>query len=140
MWHSVCEYISFSSKHFCFYSNLLFSKFSSQMQIITLFYKQLVSGLSLQNCLYFQGFRGSKLLNGCWVVWLSNLYFKVRNFRETKFRDFVFFFFIIFRKFAKVWNRKIFDSVALAKVNSRENVQFFGREKYVFLQKFLIII
>ena len=31
----------------------------------TIFYKQLGSGLS---CLYFQGFRGSKLLNGCLVV------------------------------------------------------------------------
>ena len=28
------------------------------------FYKQLGSGLNRQSCLYFQGFRGSKLLNG----------------------------------------------------------------------------
>ena len=34
----------------------------------TIFYKQLGSGLSTQSCLYFQGFRGSKLLNGCLVV------------------------------------------------------------------------
>ena len=34
----------------------------------TIFYKQLESGLSTQSCLYFQGFRGSKLLNGCLVV------------------------------------------------------------------------
>ena len=31
-----------------------------------------------------------------------------------------------FDKFAKVWNREIFDVVTLAKVNSRENVQFLG--------------
>ena len=29
---------------------------------------QLGSGLSPQNCLYFQGFWGSKLFNGCLVV------------------------------------------------------------------------
>ena len=50
-------------------------------------------------------------------------YFKVRNFRKIKFGDFA-----IFCKFAKVWNREVFDLVALAKVSSRENVQFFGRE------------
>ena len=32
------------------------------------FYKQLESDLSPQSCLYFQGFRGSELLNGCLVV------------------------------------------------------------------------
>ena len=32
------------------------------------FYRQLRSGLRPQNCLYFQGFRGSKLFNGCLVV------------------------------------------------------------------------
>ena len=37
------------------------------------FYKQLRSGLSLKSCFYFQGFWGSKLLNGCFVVWPSNL-------------------------------------------------------------------
>ena len=36
------------------------------------FDKQLVSGLSPQSCLYFQGFWGSKLLNGCLVVWPSS--------------------------------------------------------------------
>ena len=40
------------------------------------------------------------------------------------------FFFFFFEKFAKVWNREIFDMVALAKVNSRENVKFFGRESF----------
>ena len=39
----------------------------------TFLYKQLGSGLSPQNCLYLQGFRGPKLLNGCLVVWPSNL-------------------------------------------------------------------
>ena len=34
----------------------------------TLFYKQLVLGLTPQSCLYFQGFQGSKLLNGGLVV------------------------------------------------------------------------
>ena len=33
------------------------------------FYKHLELGLSSQNCLYFQGFWGPKLLNGCLVVW-----------------------------------------------------------------------
>ena len=37
--------------------------------ITPLFYKQLGSGLSPQSCLYFQGF----LLNGCLVVWQSNI-------------------------------------------------------------------
>ena len=37
------------------------------------FYKQLGSGLSPQSCLYFQGLPGSKLINGCVVVWTSNL-------------------------------------------------------------------
>ena len=32
-----------------------------------IFFKQLGSGLSPQSCLYFQGFRGSKLLNGFFV-------------------------------------------------------------------------
>ena len=41
-------------------------------------------------------------------------------------------------KFVKVWNRKIFDLVALAKVNSRENVQFFVREGF-FLQKIFVL-
>ena len=48
-------------------------------------------------------------------------YIKVRVFLKRKFRDFA-----IFGKFAKDWNRKIFDLIELAKVNSRENVQFFG--------------
>ena len=42
---------------------------------------------------------------------------KVRNFHETKFRDFPFF-----GKFGKVWNHKIFHLLGLAKVNSRKNV------------------
>ena len=39
----------------------------------TFSYKQLGSGLSPQSCLYLQGFWGPKLLNGCLVVWPSNL-------------------------------------------------------------------
>ena len=42
--------------------------------------KQLGSGLSPQICLYFQGFWGSKLLNGCLVVSPSNLCEKYSNF------------------------------------------------------------
>ena len=38
-----------------------------------IFYKQPESGLSPQSCSYFQGFWGLKLLNGCLVVWPSNL-------------------------------------------------------------------
>ena len=34
-----------------------------------LFCKHLELGLSSQNCLYFQGFWGPNLLNGCLVVW-----------------------------------------------------------------------
>ena len=37
------------------------------------FYKQLMSGFSPESCWYFQGFRSSKLLNGCLVDWPSNL-------------------------------------------------------------------
>ena len=37
-------------------------------QQILFFYKQVGSGLSPQICLYFQGFRGSKLLNDCLIV------------------------------------------------------------------------
>ena len=40
-----------------------------------------------------------------------------------------------FDKFAKVCNGKIIDVVALAKVNSHKNVQFFSHESS-FLQKF----
>ena len=32
------------------------------------FHKQLGSGLDHESCLYFQGFWGSKLLNGCFGV------------------------------------------------------------------------
>ena len=39
----------------------------------TFFCEQLESGLSPQSCLYFQGFRGSMLLNGSFIVLLSNL-------------------------------------------------------------------
>ena len=67
-------------------------------------------------------------------------YFKIRKFRETKFRGFA----IFFSKFVKAWNSEIFDLVALVKVNSSlENVQFVARESFFlrkifffFLQKF----
>ena len=52
---------------------LLCSMFVCALRIKYIFYKQLGSGLSRQSCLYFQGFRGSKLLNGCLAVWTSNL-------------------------------------------------------------------
>ena len=49
------------------------------------FYKQLGSGLSPQSCLYVQGFGGSKLLNGCFVVWPSNLCLQeIQQFRGFK--------------------------------------------------------
>ena len=51
------------------------------------------------------------------------LYFKVRNFCQPKFRDFA-----ISWQIRESLERKIFDLVALAKVNSGENVQFFGRK------------
>ena len=41
------------------------------------FYKQLGSDLSPQRCLYFQGFWGSKLLNGCFVVLPSKICLRV---------------------------------------------------------------
>ena len=56
--------------------------------------------------------------------------FIVRNLCETKFRDFALFF----GKLTKFWNHKIFDLVAFAKVNYREDVQFFGLDSY-FSQK-----
>ena len=39
----------------------------------TFVYKQVGSGPSPQSCLYFQGFWGSKLFNGCLVVWPSHI-------------------------------------------------------------------
>ena len=39
-----------------------------------------------------------------------------------------------FAKPTKVWNREIFDLVPFAKINSRENVQFFRPDSY-FSQK-----
>ena len=39
------------------------------LQELTLFYKQLGIGASPQSCLYIRDFQGSKLLNGCLVVW-----------------------------------------------------------------------
>ena len=48
-------------------------------------YKKLGSGLSPQSCLYFQGFWGSKLLNGCLVVWPSkHVYEEYSNFQYSK--------------------------------------------------------
>ena len=41
-----------------------------------------------------------------------------------------------FSKFTKVWNYEIFDLVAPAKFNSRENVQVFGRERFFSWQIF----
>ena len=38
------------------------------INVYPFFDKQLGSDLSPQNCLYFQGFRGLKLFNGCFVV------------------------------------------------------------------------
>ena len=50
-----------------------------------LFYKQLGSGLRPQSCLYFQGFRSSKLLNGCLVfdkvTYVSEEY---NNFQDSR--------------------------------------------------------
>ena len=43
------------------------------MLITLTFFKQLGSGLILQICLNFQGFRVSKFLNSCLLVWTSNL-------------------------------------------------------------------
>ena len=46
------------------------------------------SGLSPQNCLYFQGFRGSKLVNGCLVVSPSKPCLRriqCSNFQDSKF-------------------------------------------------------
>ena len=49
------------------------------------FFKQLWSELSPESCLYFQGFRGSKLLNGFLLVWQSNLAFeKSSNLLDSK--------------------------------------------------------
>ena len=43
------------------------------MLITLTFFKQVGSGLILQICLNFQGFRVSKFLNSCLLVWTSNL-------------------------------------------------------------------
>ena len=52
------------------------SRFALSNVIHLFFCKQLESGLSPQSCLYFQGFWGSKLLNGCFVVWQSDPYLR----------------------------------------------------------------
>ena len=49
------------------------------------FYKQLESDLSPESGLYFEGFRGSKLLNGCLVVWPSNIVWEeCNNLQDSK--------------------------------------------------------
>ena len=69
------------------------------------------------------------------------LYFKVRNFCQPKFRDFT-----IFWQIRESLERKIFYLIALAKVNSGKNVQFFGRKNreksffFFFVKRLLIII
>ena len=55
------------------FSFSLFQSNVHKFQYTLFFYKQLGSGLSPKGCLYFQGFWGSKLLNGCLVVWPNNL-------------------------------------------------------------------
>ena len=54
--------------------------------LITLFFylcEQLESGLSSQSCLYFPGFWGSQLLNGCFVV-LPDNQFAIRGLVDCK--------------------------------------------------------
>ena len=50
----------------------------------TFFYKQLGSDLNSQSCLYFQRFRGSELLNGCLIIWPSNLCEEYNNFQNSR--------------------------------------------------------
>ena len=48
----------------------------AQTSRLRFFLKQLAPGLTPQSCLYFSGFlrfQASKLLNGFWLVWPSNL-------------------------------------------------------------------
>ena len=51
------------------------------MNYTNFFYKQLGSGLSPQFCLYFDGFWGSKLLNGCLEVDVCEEYI---DFQDSK--------------------------------------------------------
>ena len=51
----------------------LFRIFNCFFFVHLLFYKQLGSGLRPQSCLYFKGFWGSKLFNGCFGIWQKNL-------------------------------------------------------------------
>ena len=67
-------------------------------------------------------------------------YFKARNFRETKFREF-----LTNKPKLRTAKKKKIDMEAMEKVNFCVNVQFlererFSREKYFFLQKHVIII
>ena len=49
------------------------------------FYKQLMSGFSPESCWYFQGFRSSKLLNGCLVVGqVTYVYEECNNLQDPK--------------------------------------------------------
>ena len=68
-------------------------------------------------------------------------YFKARNFRETKFREFL----TNKPKLRTAKKKKKIDMEAMEKVNFCVNVQFsereiFSREKYFFLLKHVIII
>ena len=55
-------------------------------KVYTLFlYKQLGSSLSPQNCLYIQGFLGSRLLNGCLIVWpITYVCEEFNDFQDSK--------------------------------------------------------
>ena len=49
-----------------YYSENIIAEYIELYTLI--FYKQLRSGLSPESCLHFQGFRSSKLHNGCLAV------------------------------------------------------------------------
>ena len=102
-------------------------------------YKQLGSGLNPQSCLYFQGFGGSKLLNGCLIVWRSNLclrgiqkFSRFKIYINTKISDFKIFLIMLFRQLnGGIWGRIAYKPVAYKKIRvnatpSNTYIRFYG--------------
>ena len=68
-----------------FYFNTICKRYTVTKQITYFFYKQLGSGLNPQSCLFFQVAWGLKLLNGCLLVWPSNLCLQeYSNFEDSR--------------------------------------------------------
>ena len=80
-----CKYKKQKIVCLIFYFNTICKRYTVTKQITYFFYKQLGSGLSPQSCLFFQVAWGLKLLNGCLLVWPSNLCLQeYSNFEDSR--------------------------------------------------------